>query len=167
MSQWIARGALALGLVAVWPTVHLQAGNPHVFRFEAEWQSNADGGDCDSPASVLSLVSSQADVDVVVFVHQINLDPCNPTSPLQTAQGTGQVEIRGNQAHLFVEGTLAVGDDGEVNIDLKLRKTGNLPDPLPGEKLWSARAEGEVVLDGTNLTGGRPSTRAQISRSKL
>jgi hypothetical protein len=158
--------ALVLGLTALWPAANLEAGNPHVFRFQAEWLDNADGSDCDRPATSLSLVSSQADVDVVSFVYQFNLEPCDPASPLETVQATGQVEIRGNLARLFVEGDIPTSDAREVTIDLCLRKTGNLPDPAPGEKEVSAKARGQVILDGVDLTGGRSSTSARITRSR-
>jgi hypothetical protein len=167
MNKWICGGALALGLVALWPSGRPEAADPHVFRFQAQWNVNPDGSDCDTPNSSLALFINASDVDVVQFDYQFNLDPCNPTSPLQRFTGAGQLDISGNQTRLFVEGTLTLFADGrQVDVDLMLRKTGDLPDPGPGEKLVSATARGEVILDGEDLTGGLPSTTAQISRSR-
>jgi hypothetical protein len=166
MKKTIGIGALAVALVALWPTTGLEAASKQVFRFQAEWNVNPDGSQCDVRNSALSLSSSQADTNVVFFVYQVNLHPCDPNSPLQIFQGVGPVTITGNQSHLAVQGTIFTSDERPVQINLRLRKTGNLPDPAPGEKLVSACATGQVIFGGTDLTGGVPSTRAQISKSK-
>jgi hypothetical protein len=162
MNNRIRMAALVVGMMALWPTAPIEAASPHVFRFQAQWVVNPNG-DCGTPHSVLFLNSTQADVDVVELTYQFTSDPC--TVPLQIVQGTGQVDISGNLSKLFVEGTLS-SSSGDVDIDLTLKKTGNLPDPGPGQKAVSATARGEVVLDGEDLTGGQPSTSAQITRSR-
>jgi hypothetical protein len=162
MKRTLGICAMALGLMGLWPTIQLGAANPHVFRFQATWVVNPDGT-CGVPHSTLFLGSTAADGDVVDFTYQFTPDPC--TTTLQIVPGVGQVEISGNQAHLRVQGTISTSDERPVQIDLTLRKSRNLPDPGPGEKLWSATARGTVILDGTDLTGGQPSTTAQIRRS--
>jgi hypothetical protein len=161
----IPAGALALALLALWPGTPPEAANPHVFRFFAQWSDNADGTDCSRPASQLTLFSTQADVDVAEFSYFFNADPCNPESGGEFAQGSGLVDVNGNLAHLSVQGSIPSGER-VVDVDLTLRKTGNLPDPAPGEKAVRASASGRVILDGNDLTAGRPSTTATITRSK-
>jgi hypothetical protein len=161
----ICTGALALALLSLLPGPSLEAASPHVFRFFAQWSDNADGADCTRSAFQLTVFSTQADVDVAEFNFFSNDDPCNPESGGEFAQGSGLVEVNGNLARLSVQGTIPSGDR-EVDVDLTLRKTGNLPDPAPGEKAVSASARGTVILDGNDLTRGRASTTATITRSK-
>jgi hypothetical protein len=167
ISQTIRIGALALALLGLVPASQSEA-KGHVFRFQAEWRKDPVQ-EC-GPQVVLSLFSSQADIDVVSISYQNIPDTCTGIGA-RFVSGTGTVTITGNQAHLSVEGSIAVtsndGSTGVVDLDLTLRKTGNLPDPTPGEKLVSASACGEVILDGQeDLTAGQRSTTAQISKSK-
>jgi hypothetical protein len=164
-NKWVLGGVLAVGLVAVWPIGKPEAASP-VFRFEAVRNVNPDGSDCDTPNSSLALFINESDVDVVQFDYGFNLEPCDPSSPFQRVTGFAPLEISGNHRRLFVAGTITLADGREVEVDLKLLKTGCLPAPGPGEKLVSATATGEVILDGEDLTGGEPSTSAEISRSK-
>jgi len=166
MYKAIRIAALVLGLVALGPTGSREArAAKQILRFQAVWSVNPNG-DCGQPNSALSLASSQADIDIVFFSYFFISDPCSPTPVVIFVQGVGPVSISGNQTRLFVDGTIQTPDGRPVNIDLTLQKTGNLADPGPGEKLVSASATGEVVLDGQDLTGGAPSTTAQISKSK-
>jgi hypothetical protein len=161
MNNRIRLAALVLALIALWPTAPIEAANPHVFRFQAIWAVNPDA-ECGKPYSQLFLNSTQADVDVVEINYIALPDPCGPGQPIVI--GSGLVDIRGNLSKLFVEGTIP-SSGGDVAIDLVLRKTGNLPDPGPGEKAVSATARGTVILNGVDLTGGKPSTSAFIRRS--
>jgi hypothetical protein len=163
MNRRLGWAAIAVGLITGWPAAPLDAASPHVFRFQAQWVINPDGI-CGTPHSTLFLTIPAADVNVVSFTYQFTPDPC--TTNLEIISGGGLVDVRGNLTRLEVDGTIPADGDRQVTIDLTLRKTGNLPDPGPGEKAVSASARGEVILDGTDLTGGQPSTSAQITRSK-
>lgn len=157
---WTGIGVAALGLLALWPGSRAEA--KQVFRFQAEWRQDPVV-DC-GPQTVLSLGSTAADVGVVTLSY-FHVDNSCTGDGVQFVNGNGTVSITGNQAHLFVEGEID-GGGRPIAIDLELRKIKNLPDTTPGEKLVSASAAGDVILDGQDLTGGQPSTSATITKSK-
>jgi hypothetical protein len=151
----------ALGLFALWPSVRAEA--KQVFRFQAEWRQDPTV-DC-GPQTVLSLVSSQADVGVVSLSYFNIANTCTGEG-FQFVTGTGTVDVSGNQTTLFVNGELTASDGRPITIDLELHKLKNLPDSTKGEKMVSATASGEVILGEQDLTGGQASTSASITRSK-
>jgi hypothetical protein len=157
---WSGIGVAALGLLALWPASGAEA--KQVFRFQAEWRHDPVVN-C-GPQTLLSLVSTAADVGVVTFTYFNITNTCTGEGFLSVG-GTGTVSITGNQTHLFVEGVIDTSH-GPVAIDLDLRKLRNLPDSTPGEKMVSATADGEVILEGQDLTGCEPSTSATITRSR-
>jgi hypothetical protein len=150
----------ALGLLALWPASHAEA--KQVFRFQAEWRQDPTV-EC-GPQKVLSLSSFPADVNVVSFSYFNIANTCTGEG-FQFVTGSGTVDISGNLNHLSVTGEI-FGNGQPIAIDLDLHKVANLPDNTKGEKMVSATAEGTVILDGQDLTGGQPSTTASITRSK-
>jgi hypothetical protein len=154
--------ALALGFVTLGSSIS-EARPKKVLRFEGEWRVNPSG-ECEKPHSTLAIVSSLADVSLVSFSYFSTSDPC--TVPGKLVTGTGKVTIEGNLARLRVAGTIVTFDGRPIEIDINLRKTGNLPDPQPGVQAVSARTTGEILLDGEDLTQGKRNTSGQITRSR-
>jgi hypothetical protein len=158
---------ILLGVLALTPSFAGAAEAKQIFRVHAQWLSNADGADCDKPASVLQVDSTEADVNVLAFVYQVATGFCGRPGEVPTFQifsGSGTVSLTGNQTKISVVGTLPLGGGGEVDVDLFLRKTGNLPDGA-GQKTVSAVATGTIILNGQDLTAGQPSTFASIVKS--
>jgi hypothetical protein len=154
-------GLVALALLALWPTSHAAAAQ--TFRFQAEWRQDPTT-EC-GPQKVISLVSFQADPSTVSFTYFNIANTCTGEG-FQFVTGVGTVQVSGNLNHLFVEGDISGSNGSPIAIDLTLRKVATLPDTPKGEKAVSATAEGEIVLDGQDITGGQPSTSASITRSK-
>ena len=165
MNRTIRIGMLALALCSF----ALPADAKQVFRFTAQWGSNADGANCDLPAISLIVFSFQADASTAFFDYSVVTGFCGRPGDVldfQRFTGPGTVSVTGNQTKLHVTGTfLLSGEAGEAEIDLTLRKTGNLPDS-GGDKVVSAVASGAVLLNGQNINAALPFTSGTITRSK-
>jgi hypothetical protein len=143
INRTIRIGMLALALCSFAAAAEAK----NVYRFSAQWSSNADGSDCSHPNFVLLLQSTAADIDVVSFTYQA-FDVCNG---FRIVTGSGTASITGNQNKLHVDGVLPLSGGGDVDVDVDIRKT---------------IATGTVILNGVDLTGGQPSTTASITKSK-
>ena len=150
----------ALGLLALWPASPAEA--KQIFRFQAEWRQDPTV-EC-GPQKLLSLSSFQADVDVVSFTYFNIANTCTGEG-FQFVTGSGAVNVSGSLNQLSVTGEI-FGNGQPITIDLQLDKVASLPDSTQGEKMVSATAQGTVLLDGQDLTGGLTSTTASITRSK-
>jgi hypothetical protein len=159
MNRRMGIAVAALGLLALGSTSRAEA--KQVFRFQAEWRQDPTV-EC-GPQKLLSLVSSQADVGVVSFSYFNILNTCTGEG-FQFVSGSGTVDISGNLNHLSVSGEISANGQ-PVTIDLDLNKLGKA-DSSNGDRTVSATAQGEVILNGQDVTGGQPSTTASITRSK-
>lgn len=159
MKRHLGMGVLALGLLAVGVP---RAEAKQVFRFQAEWRQDPTQ-EC-GPQKVLSISSFAADASTVSLSYFNIANTCTGEG-FQFVTGQGTVSISGNLNHLSVDGQI-FSSGGPIDISLDLTKVAKLPDSPKGEKAVSASAEGEVILNGQDTTGGTPSTTASITRSK-
>ena len=160
----IAVFALALFLIERAPFAQAapqQTCNGHAFRGSAQWTQDPPAPDC-GPFHTLLVHTTQADPNVVEVIYQFG-NTCD--NSFSNVFGTGLATVSGNLKSLNMSGTIATSDGRSFIVNVTL--TGDVvTDRTDRDRTVSATAQGTVLLDGTDITGGVPTTNASITRSK-
>jgi hypothetical protein len=133
-----------------------------VLRVQSQWTTDPPDAGC-GPFSTLFVQSSQADTDVLFVVYQAG-NTCD--NSFHSVQGSGLVTVSGNIHQVTVTGNIPLSDGTTGSVNLSFTQTPDSEDKNMGNRTVSAVAQGTVILDGSDATGGVPTTNAQISRTK-
>jgi hypothetical protein len=162
MIKHIGHAALVLALVTFGPSPKAHAKSHAVFKGSAQWTVNAPDLPACGKFSTLLVHSTAADDDIVEVIYQAG-NTCDNT--FQSLQGSGTATLSGNLKLLTIEGTIPTSG-GPVDVDITLKRTKDLSENGPDEKVVSARAKGTVILGGQDLTDHAPTTDATITKTK-
>ena len=163
MNMHLGIVALALGL-----TVAVGAGTPPVGAAnggrasgQAQWTTDPPPDPSCGPFHTLLVQGTEADGTAQV-VYQFG-DTCDDS--FHILQGSALATVNGNLNKLTISGAIPVqGDEGRAFlVNVTLHRTGRPGGGGAGGRTVSASASGTVILDGTDVTGGVPTSNATIS----